>query len=94
MNEKIKIMVVDDNQVTRDNIKKLLSLETDMEVTCEAATGEEAIKKAMIMLPDIILMDINMPGIDGIAATEIISGGYVPMSRDRGQCPRGTGVPA
>lgn len=73
MSDKIQIMIVDDNQSTRDNIRKLLEFEPDIEVTCEAASGEEAIRKAKIMAPDVILMDINMPGMDGIAATEAIS---------------------
>jgi pilus assembly protein CpaE len=66
-------MIADDNIATRENIKKLLGLESDVEVTCEAATGEEAVRKAFEMLPDVILMDINMPGMDGITATEEIS---------------------
>jgi len=70
---KIQIMVVDDNQSTRENIRKLLELESDMDVAYEAASGEEALRKARISPPDIILMDINMPGMDGIAATEAIS---------------------
>jgi pilus assembly protein CpaE len=76
---KIRIMIVDDNQAMRDNIRKLLELEADMEIACEAATGEEAIRKAKIELPDVILMDINMPGMDGIATTEIIAN-EVPQS--------------
>jgi len=73
MSEKIKIMIADDNLATRENIKKLMGLESDVEVTCEAATGEEAVRKAFEMLPDVILMDINMPGMDGITATEEIT---------------------
>jgi pilus assembly protein CpaE len=73
MTDKIQIMLVDAQQVTRDNIRKLLEFEQDMEVVCEAATGEEAVEKARRLLPDIILMELNMPGLDGIAATEIIT---------------------
>lgn len=73
MPSKIQLMIVDDNQLTRNNLKKLIELEDDLQVSCEASSGEEAIQKASLMLPDIILMDINMPGMDGLAATEIIS---------------------
>ena len=73
MADMIRIMVVDDNVATRNNLRKLLELEADMEVVCDAANGEEAVRKAAILAPDIILMDINMPGMDGIAATEVLS---------------------
>lgn len=73
MISKMRIMIVDDNKALRDNVRKLLEFEPDMEVICEAASGEEAIRKAKIMVPDIILMDVNMPEMDGIAATEIIA---------------------
>ncbi|MFZ5942658.1 MAG: response regulator [Bacillota bacterium] len=71
--EKIKVLIVDDITETRENINRLLKLEEDIQVVGEAANGEQAIKKAEQLLPDIILMDINMPIMDGIAATEKIS---------------------
>lgn len=70
---KIKILIVDDIVETRENIKRLLFFEQDMQVVAEAGNGEEAIKQAERLQPDVILMDINMPVIDGIAATEIIA---------------------
>lgn len=70
---KIKILIVDDIVETRENIKRLLYFEQDMQVVGEAGDGEEAIRQAERLQPDVILMDINMPVIDGIAATEIIS---------------------
>jgi len=69
----IKILLVDDIDETRANIRKLISLEEDLDVVAEAVDGEDAIKKAKKIKPDIILMDINMPNMDGIQATEIIS---------------------
>lgn len=73
VSEKIQIIIVDDSNTTRDNIRKLLELETDMEVIGEASSGEEAIKKAKILAPHIVLMDVNMPVMDGITATETIA---------------------
>ncbi len=71
--EKISVMIVDDSYETRSNIKQLLSFSRNIRVTAEAATGEEAVVLAGEMRPDVILMDINMPGMDGIKATEEIS---------------------
>ncbi|MTI83676.1 MAG: MinD/ParA family protein [Firmicutes bacterium] len=69
----ITVMIADDIANTREDIKRLLYFEDDMEVICEAGDGEEAVAMAKEMRPDIILMDINMPRLDGIGATEAIS---------------------
>ncbi len=70
--EKIRVVIVDDIAETRDNIRKLLQFEPDVEVVGVARTGREAIDIAKDVKPDVLLMDINMPDMDGIAATEII----------------------
>jgi pilus assembly protein CpaE len=70
--EKIRVVIVDDIAETRENIRKLLQFEPDVEVVGVARTGREAIEIAKDTKPDVLLMDINMPDMDGIAATEII----------------------
>jgi pilus assembly protein CpaE len=70
---KIKVMVVDDVLATRQNIGKLLEFHPEIAFVGEADCAEAAIEKAKALQPDIILMDINMPGMDGITATNIIS---------------------
>ena len=70
--EKIRVVIVDDISETRENIRKLLQFEPDVEVVGVARTGREAIDISKDMKPDVLLMDINMPDMDGIAATEII----------------------
>ena len=69
----IKVLIVDDIPETRDHLSRLLGLERDLDVAGVAASGEEAIKVAMELRPDVIVMDINMPGMDGVEAAEIIS---------------------
>src|SRR3954447_9948283 len=69
----IKVLIVDDIPETRENLKKLLAFETDVEVVGTASTGREGLELAKELMPDIILMDINMPDMDGISATEAIS---------------------
>jgi pilus assembly protein CpaE len=73
MENKIRVLVVDDTSETRSNIKTLLEFEDNIEVVGEAENGEEAIDMVQEFMPDIILMDINMPVMDGIKATEFIS---------------------
>ncbi len=72
MGEKIKILIVDDVDDIRENICKLIEFHTEVAVVGQAATAKEAIEKTKKNQPDIVLMDINMPGMDGIAATQII----------------------
>ncbi len=71
--ESIRILLADDKIELRQNIKRLLSFEESIEVVGEASNGQEAIDVAKICRPDLLIMDINMPVIDGITATEIIT---------------------
>jgi pilus assembly protein CpaE len=70
MADQIRVLIVDDIPETRDHLAKLLGFEADVEVVGAAASGREAIEMAVRLSPDVVLMDINMPDMDGIAATE------------------------
>jgi pilus assembly protein CpaE len=78
--EQIRILIVDDVAETRENLRKLLSFAPDIEVVGAAASGEEGIEMAKQSQPHIVLMDINMPGMDGITATEAVLQ-EVPMTQ-------------
>lgn len=80
MADNIRVLIVDDLPETRENVRKLLQFESDIEVIGQAGTGEQAIEMAQKHTPDIILMDINMPGIDGIGASQRITE-LVPRSQ-------------
>lgn len=68
--QNIRVLIVDDIAETRENIRKLLQFESDVVVVGAARTGEEAIEIAVETEPDVVIMDINMPDMDGIATTE------------------------
>jgi len=73
MADRIRVLIVDDISETRDHLAKLLGFEPDIEVVGAASSGAEAIELAARILPDVVLMDINMPDMDGITATERLS---------------------
>ena len=68
----IRILVVDDHRILRAGLKTLLSSAANLEVVGEATNGEEAIQVAGILKPDIVLMDIGMPGMDALGVTRIL----------------------
>jgi pilus assembly protein CpaE len=70
--EKIRVLIVDDISETRENIRKLLQFEKDLEVVGAANSGRSGVEQARELKPDVVLMDINMPDMDGITATELI----------------------
>lgn len=70
--ERIRVLIVDDIAETRENLRKLLSFDAGIEVVGAAASGQDGVELAKEFHPHIVLMDINMPGMDGIAATEAI----------------------
>ena len=70
MADPIRVLIVDDIPETRDHLTKLLGFESDIDVVGSAASGAEAISLATSLTPDVVLMDINMPDMDGITATE------------------------
>lgn len=68
----VKVLVVDDQQLMRDGISSLLSIQEGIEVIGTATNGQEAIDQALALSPDVILMDVRMPVMNGITATEQI----------------------
>jgi DNA-binding NarL/FixJ family response regulator len=69
---KVRVLIADDHPVFRYGLRVLLSAEPTTEVVGEATSGEEAIELATTLVPDVILMDLNLPGINGIEATQRI----------------------
>jgi DNA-binding NarL/FixJ family response regulator len=68
----IRVLIVDDHAVVRQGLKMFLALDDELTVVGEAANGEEAVRRAHELVPDVVLMDLLMPVMDGIAATEVI----------------------
>jgi DNA-binding NarL/FixJ family response regulator len=68
----IRILIVDDHSVVRQGLKMFLALDDELQVVGEAANGAEAVRRAHELAPDVVLMDLLMPVMDGIAATETI----------------------
>ena len=73
MADQIRVLIVDDISETRDHLARLLGFESDIEIVGLADSGRQAIELAASLKPDIVLMDINMPDMDGIEATEQLS---------------------
>ncbi|MPZ88863.1 MAG: response regulator [Nitriliruptorales bacterium] len=69
MTERIRVLIADDHPVVRDGIRAMLGTQPDLEVVGEATTGREAIQLARDLQPDVVLMDLQMPHVDGATAT-------------------------
>jgi NarL family two-component system response regulator LiaR len=67
--EAITVMLIDDHRVVRQGLRDFLELQGDIEIVGEASSGEEGVQLARELLPDVVLMDLVMPGIDGVEAT-------------------------
>ena len=76
MRERIKIVIADDQELIRDSLKIVLSANQDMDVIDTVADGREVIRSVRKAKPDVILMDIRMPGMDGVSCTQIIKENY------------------
>ncbi len=70
----VRVLVADDQALVRAGFRKILEVDAEIEVVGEAGDGREAVERARALAPDVILMDIRMPVLDGIAATRILAG--------------------
>ena len=74
--DQIKVLIVDDHPLLRQGLTRLLELEQDIKVVGQAKNGEEALAVVEKLQPDVILLDINMPGMNGIETTRILREQY------------------
>lgn len=72
MDKKIRVLIVDDHAIVREGLRGLIEVEPDMELVGEASSGIEGVEKALALRPDVILMDLLMPGKDGVTAIKEI----------------------
>jgi DNA-binding NarL/FixJ family response regulator len=72
--QKISVLIADDHRLFAEALEALLASEPEIEVVGHARNGEEAVEQALALSPDVILMDIAMPGVDGVEATKRIRG--------------------
>src|SRR5258708_2956485 len=70
--EPITVLIADDHQFFRDGVRALLDAQADMECVGEATTGEEPVRRASATHPDVVIMDVQMPGMSGVEATRQI----------------------
>src|SRR3970040_1651692 len=73
---KIRIILADDHTLVRAGIRALLEKQPDIEVVAETSNGKEALRQIELLQPDIVLMDIAMPGMNGLEATAMITKNY------------------
>jgi DNA-binding NarL/FixJ family response regulator len=76
----IQVMLVDDSAEARQSLRMLLELEEDIQVLAEADDGAQALEQLATITPDVVLMDMNMPVMDGVTATEKICAEYPNIS--------------
>src|SRR5919197_1490970 len=68
----MRVMIVDDHPITRSGLRNALADSTEVEIVAEASTGEEAIDTVSVVKPEVVFMDVRMPGMGGLEATKII----------------------
>ena len=68
----IRVLLVDDQSIIREGLSSLLQTQPDLEIVGEAANGREAVERSLVLQPDVVLMDIRMPVMDGVAAIEVL----------------------
>src|SRR5690349_16816696 len=75
---KIRVLVVDDIEIIRRAVCEVLKAHPDIEIVCEASNGTDAVEKARAQKPDIVLLDVRMPGLDGFACARLLRQ-YLPL---------------
>jgi DNA-binding NarL/FixJ family response regulator len=74
-----RVLIADDDDLMRAGLVELLSADPDIEIAGEASTGRGAVEAARRLAPDVVLMDVRMPDLDGIAATRQVAGAVPPV---------------
>ncbi|MFN9309025.1 LytR/AlgR family response regulator transcription factor, partial [Gemmatimonas sp.] len=75
----MRVLIVDDETLARQRVRRLLQNESDVEIVGEAESGLEAVEMIRALRPDLVCLDVQMPGLDGFGVLQEIDGGPVPM---------------